>query len=188
MCFMRTFLDRFYAVTLYLAAVCLVIIAVLVGAQVIGRIFDTALKLFGYRPYGFLVASLAEIAGYLLAAASFLALAGTLKRGAHIRVTMLLGALSVRVRFLFELWALAAGSIFVAYMTWSVAQLVYDSIRFKEVSYGLLPIPLALPQAAMALGLLALLVALLDELLITWRSGRPSFRAGEDTFSAAEEI
>ncbi len=56
-----------------------------------------------------MIASLAEMAGYLLAATSFLALAATLKRGAHIRVTMLLGALPPRARFLFELWAFVGG-------------------------------------------------------------------------------
>jgi TRAP-type C4-dicarboxylate transport system permease small subunit len=184
---LRPILDRFYALTLWLAAACLVAIGILVGIQVIGRIADLLLKLTGRPPYGFMVASLAEMAGYLLAAASFLALAATLKQGAHIRVTMLLGALPPRARILFELWALSAGSAFVAYMTWSVARLVWDSIRFKEVSYGLLPIPLAIPQAAMALGLLALLVALLDELSIAWRSGRPSFRSAEDAFTGAKE-
>ena len=46
----------------------------------------------------FVILSLNEICGYLLAAASFLALAGTLKAGAHIRVTMVLAALSERAR------------------------------------------------------------------------------------------
>jgi TRAP-type C4-dicarboxylate transport system permease small subunit len=184
---MRSFLDRFYALTLWLAAACLLAIGVLVGIQVIGRIADLLLKLSGRPPYGFMVASLAEMAGYLLAATSFLALAATLKRGAHIRVTMLLEAMPPRPRFLFELWALVVGSAFAAFMTWSLARLVWDSIRFKEVSYGLLPIPLAIPQAAMAIGLLALLVALLDELAIIWRTGRPSFRTAEDTFTSAKE-
>lgn len=184
---MRLLLDRFYALTLWLAAACLVAIGVLVGVQVIGRIADLLLKLSGRPPYGFMIASLAEMAGYLLAATSFLALAATLKRGAHIRVTMLLGALPPRARFLFELWALVTGSAFVAFMTWSVARLVWDSIRFNEVSYGLLPIPLAIPQAAMAIGLLALLVALLDELAITWRTGRPSFSSAEDAATGMKE-
>src|SRR3990172_7789307 len=167
---MRLLLDRFYALTLWIAAACLVAIAALVGLQVAGRVADAALKLSGRPPYGFMVISLAEIAGYLLAAASFLALAGTLKRGAHIRVTILLGALPQRVRRLFELWALAAATGLVAFMAYSVGALTFDSIRFRDVSYGLLPIPLAIPQAAMALGLVALLVALLDELLLVWRS------------------
>jgi TRAP-type C4-dicarboxylate transport system permease small subunit len=184
---MRLLLERLYALTLWLAAACVVAIAALVGLQVGGRIFDLLLKLAGQPPYGFLVQSLAEIAGYLLAAATFLALAGTLKRGAHIRVTMLLGALPARARARFELWALAAGVALVGFMTWSVIRLAYDSLRFKEVSYGLIPVPLAIPQIVMAIGLAALLIALLDELLLTWRSGRPSFRAGEDALTGVKE-
>ena len=68
-----------------------------------------------------------------------------------------------------------------------MARLVWDSIRFNEVSYGLLPIPLAIPQAAMAIGLLALLVALFDELVIIWRTGRPSFRSAEDAATGMKE-
>ncbi|HEX5779422.1 MAG TPA: TRAP transporter small permease, partial [Xanthobacteraceae bacterium] len=77
---MRRLLDHLYELSLYAAATCLVLIATLVGAQVIGRAYDVLLILFGSRPYGFLVPSLAEFAGFLLGAASFLALAGTLKR------------------------------------------------------------------------------------------------------------
>jgi TRAP-type C4-dicarboxylate transport system permease small subunit len=177
---MRAFLDRLYALTLYLAAACLVLIAVLIGAQVLGRIYDALLKLVGYPPYGFLVASLAEIAGYLLAAASFLALAATLKRGAHIRVTILLGAVPERARHWLELWTLAAGTAFVAYVSFNLLHLVYDSYRFGEVSYGLIAVPLAIPQAVMAAGAIVLLIALMDEFVLTWRAGRPSFRTGED--------
>jgi TRAP-type C4-dicarboxylate transport system permease small subunit len=184
---MRSILERFYSFTLYLAAACLVLIGVLVGAQVLGRIADGLLKLFGYPPYGFLVASLAEIAGYLLAAASFLALGATLKRGAHIRVTILLGNVSERLRLWLELWVLAAGTVFVAYICWSLISLVYDSYHFKEVSYGLIPVPLAIPQGVMTAGAVALLIALVDELLITWRTGRPSFRSGEDVVLGTRE-
>jgi TRAP-type C4-dicarboxylate transport system permease small subunit len=184
---MRRSLERLYASALYLAAACLVLIALLVGAQVIGRIVDALLKAFGFPPYGFLVASLAEIAGYLLAAASFLALAATLKRGAHIRVTMLLGNITQGARFAFEVWALAAAVVFVAFISVNLAWLAYDSFRFNEVSYGLLPVPLAIPQAVMALGAATLLIALLDELQLTWRNGRPSFRGGEELVAPAQE-
>jgi hypothetical protein len=63
----------------------------------------------------------------------------------------------------------------------------FDSWRFNEVSYGIIPVPLAIPQAVMAFGALALLVALIDELVITVRDGRPSFRADEDIASGAKE-
>jgi hypothetical protein len=39
----------------------------------------------------------------------------------------------------------------------------------------------------MAFGALALLVALIDELVIAVRDGRPSFRADEDIASGAKE-
>jgi TRAP-type C4-dicarboxylate transport system permease small subunit len=184
---LRVVLDRLYNVALYVAAACLVLIAALVGAQVIGRLYDVLLMLFGHRPYGFLVPSLAELAGYLLAAASFLALAATLKRGAHIRVTILLASVSNGARRLLELWALAAGAVFVAFICWHLALFAYDSFRFKEVSYGIIPMPLWIPQAVMTVGALTLLVALLDELLITLRTGRPSFRSGEDVASGTKE-
>lgn len=185
---MRSILDRLYAITLRLSAACLVAIALLVGLQLVGRIADSVLKLAGCQPYGFMIASLAEIAGYLLAASSFLALASTLKRGAHIRVTMLLSTLKPPVRRLFELWALTAASVFAGFMAGSVALLAYDSIRFKEVSYGLLPIPLALPQAMIMVGLVVLLIALLDELIIVWKSGKPSFQSSEDAIVAGKEV
>jgi TRAP-type C4-dicarboxylate transport system permease small subunit len=184
---MRRFLDRLYTLALHLAAASLVLIAALVGAQVIGRIVDALLKLFGYPAYGFLVASLAEIAGYLLTAASFLALAATLKRGAHIRVTILLASVPERARYPLELWALAASAVFLAFVSFQLALLALDSFRFKEVSYGIIPMPLWMPQAVMALGAIVLLVALIDEFTVTWRRGRPSFRAGEDIVTGTKE-
>jgi len=184
---MRASLDRFYDFALYVAAACLVLIAALVGAQVLGRVFDLLLILLGNRPYGFLVPSLAELAGYLLAAASFLALAATLKRGAHIRVAILLGSVPQGARRWFELWALAASAVFVGFLCWHLVLFAYDSFRFNEVSYGIIPMPLWIPQAVMALGAFALLVAIVDELAITWRTGRPSFRTGEDSVTGAKE-
>ena len=91
---MRRFLDTLYRATLWLSALCLAAIALLVGAQLAGRILDGTLALLHLPRTDFVILSLDEICGYLLAAASFMALAGTLKAGVHIRVTMLLGALS----------------------------------------------------------------------------------------------
>lgn len=184
---MRAFLDRFYDAALYVAAACLVLIAALVGAQVVGRLYDLLRVLLGDRPYGFLVPSLAELSGYLLAAASFLALAATLKRGAHIRVTVLLTNVPERARFWLELWTLAAGAAFVAFVCWHLTMLSYDSFRFNEVSYGIIPMPLWVPQAVMALGAIALLIALADEFVTMLRGGRPSFRSGEDIATGTKE-
>jgi TRAP-type C4-dicarboxylate transport system permease small subunit len=184
---MRAALDRLYLVSGSLAALCLVAIAVMVGAQLIGRIADGLMRLAGLRPFGFIVEGLVEIAGYLLAISSLLALAPALRAGTHIRVSMLLSALGPRPRWLFELGAFAATFAFTAYMTWRMALLAVDSWRFNEVSHGLVPLPLVYPQAGMFVGLLIFTVALLDELAIVAVEGRPSFAAAEEAISLGNE-
>lgn len=184
---MRTFLDSLFQTTLWLSALCLVAIASMVGAQLAGRLVDIVLTLVGLPTTGFVILSLAEIAGYLLAAASFLALAGTLKAGAHIRVTMLLAMLSEKWRHKVELWAFGASAVFAGYMTWQLALFAFVSWQFNEVSTGVIRVPLVFPQAAMAVGALVLTIALIDEFLIVLRHGRPTFRATEDAITLGKE-
>ena len=183
----RQLLDGLYRVAMGLSALCLVAIAVLVGAQLAGRILDGALSLIGLPPYGFVILSLAEIAGFLLAAASFFALAGTLKAGAHIRVTMVLSWMSEPARRIVEIWAFAAAAAFSAYMTWHIASFAFVSWRFNEVSSGLVPVQLAYPQATMAVGMVVLTIALIDELMVVIRRGRPTFRTAEDALTLGKE-
>ncbi len=184
---MRRSLDRLYAVALWLSASCLCAIAGLVGLQLAGRIVDGLTRLFGFVPYGFVILSLAEISGYLLAAASFLALAATLKSGVHIRVTMGLGAFSDQVRRYVELWVFGSAALFCTYMVWQIGKFAWLSYRFNEVSTGVIRVPLALPQAVMALGMLILTIALIDELVVVWRRGRPTFRSAEDAITLGKE-
>jgi TRAP-type C4-dicarboxylate transport system permease small subunit len=184
---MRKFLDALYTSTLALSAACLVVILVLVGAQICGQIFDSMLKLLGFSPYGFLIPSLSELGGYLFGAASFLALGATLKRGAHIRVTMLLGAVRPGFRRILEFWALIAGFAIALYATWSLGQLAYFSWKFGDVSSGLFPIKYWIPQSAMTLGLATLCAALLDEFVLTWKKGTPSFVKAESAITQGQE-
>jgi TRAP-type C4-dicarboxylate transport system permease small subunit len=184
---MRKFLDTLFQTALWISALCLVMIASMVGLQLAGRLIDILLPLVGLPPVGLVILSLAEIAGYLLAAASFLALAGTLKAGAHIRVTMLLAVLSEKWRHKVELWAFGASAVFAGYMTWQLLLFAWVSWQFNEVSTGVIRVPLAIPQAAMALGALVLTIALVDEFLIVLQHGRPTFRASEDAITLGKE-
>ena len=184
---MRRLLDMLFRASLWLSALCLVLIAVMVGLQLAGRIVDGLLKIAGFAPYGFVILSLAEIAGYLLAASSFLALAATLKAGAHIRVTMLLAALGEDKRRFIELWAFGATAAFAMFMTWNIGRFAWVSFRFNEVSSGMIPVPLAIPQTAMTVGILILTIALIDEFFIILRRGRPSFRGSEDAITLGKE-
>lgn len=185
---MRAILDALYRIAGWLAALCLVAIVIMVVLQIIGRMVDGAMKLAGYPPYGFLVAGLAEIAGYLLAISSLLALAATLKAGGHIRVTVLLSSLGERARRIAEIVALSLASAFSIYMTWRIGLLAYDSWQFNELSYGLVPVQLAWPQAGMTVGVAVLSIALVDELILTLRSGRPSYREVEDAVALGREV
>ena len=184
---MRRALDTLYAAALWASALCLLAIGTLVGAQLAGRLLDGTLALLHLPRTDFVILSLAEICGYLLAAASFLALAGTLKSGNHIRVTMLLSLVGEGARRLLEIWAFGLAAAAAAYMTWQLATFAWVSFQFGDVSPGVIRVPLWIPQAGMALGAAILTVALADELVqVVWR-GRPTFRAAEDAVTLGKE-
>jgi TRAP-type C4-dicarboxylate transport system permease small subunit len=184
---MRLILDSLYRAALWASALCLCGIALTVGSQLGGRLLDGALALLHLPRTDFVILSLNEICGYLLAAASFLALAGTLKAGAHIRVTLVLGAFREQVRRYIEIWAFGFSAAASGYMAWQLCSFTWVSFRFHEISNGVIKVPLAYPQAAMALGALLLTVALIDELLIVVRRDRPTFRTAEDAISLGKE-
>jgi len=184
---MRRFLDQLYNVTLWLSALCLCAIALLVGLQLAGRLIDGALALVHLPRTDFVILSLAEICGYLLGCASFFALAGTLKAGAHIRVTMLLGALSEGSRRYAEIWAFGLAALASGYITYSLGNFAYVSFRFHEISNGVIRIAVGYPQAAMAFGALVLTIALVDELFEVATRGRPSFRNAEEAITLGKE-
>jgi TRAP-type C4-dicarboxylate transport system permease small subunit len=111
-------------------------------------------------------------AGYCMAAAGFLALAHTLKRGEHIRVTLVIERLRPRARRAAELWALTAGTLLAVLFAWFSARLVWQSLDFNDVSTASDATPLWIPQLAMAIGTSVLVVALVDELVRELRGVR----------------
>jgi TRAP-type C4-dicarboxylate transport system permease small subunit len=111
-------------------------------------------------------------AGYLMAASGFLALAHTLKRGEHIRVTLLLSHLKGGARRGMEIWSLAAATALAALFAFYSARLAWHSRAFNDISTGNDATPLWIPQLAMALGALILLVAFIDELTLELRGQR----------------
>ena len=164
----RTALDRLYMLCGLLAALSLAGIAVLILAQIAGRFF------------GLLVPSANEIAGFLMAASSFLALGYAFKAGSHIRVTLLLSRLPGRARRHADIVCLIAGSVLSGYFAWYTLALVRDSIRYNEVSDGLVPIPLAYPQVAMLAGIVVLTIAFIDELVSVVRGNVPCYDTASD--------
>jgi TRAP-type C4-dicarboxylate transport system permease small subunit len=111
-------------------------------------------------------------AGYCMAGAGFLALAYTLKKGEHIRVTLVLEHIGGRAHRALELWALFAATVLAALFAYYSIRLAYQSWDFHDISTSNDATPLWIPQSAMALGTLVLLIAVLDELVLEWRGAR----------------
>ena len=176
---MRRILDRLYAGALWLAALTFALIAVLVLLQIAGRLIDRAARLIDLPPPGLTIPSLAEFGAFLFAGAVFLGLAGTLQAGGHVRVKLLIQTLPEAAARWLGAAVCAAAAAIAGFATWSSALQALDSLQFNSVSYGVIPIPLAIPQGLMALGLALLCVALLDSMVTLVRGGVPAYRAAE---------
>ena len=160
---MRRFLDWLYLASGALGAVFIALIAVLMIAQSVLREFNVR------------TGAVNDVVAWSLAAASFFAMAHAFKHGDFVRVNLLLEKLPAGSRRALEISCLAIGTVSVAYLAFWANKFTYDSWAFNEVAQGLLPIPIWIPQASFALGSLLLLVAIIDELVIVLRGGRPTY-------------
>lgn len=148
---MRTLLDRVYSGSLFLAGVFLVGIFAMMIVESILRKFG------GYVP------GASELVGWFCAAAGFLALPATFKRGDMVRVGVLIDALPAALRKPMILVCLALALVFTGYMLWAVGTYLYAGWRSEEMTQGMLEIAVWIPQSSFFLGVLLLLVAILDE-------------------------
>ena len=131
------------------------------------------------RQFNFHVPGTDAYAGYLMAASGFLALAHTLKRGEHIRVTLLLGQLRGGWKKGFELWALGLASMLAVLYAFYSCKLAWQSHSFNDISTGSDATPLWLPQLAMAIGTRVLALAFVDELVLEMLGRRQERQSGE---------
>ncbi|MGI9336071.1 MAG: TRAP transporter small permease [Gammaproteobacteria bacterium] len=161
---MRAGLDRLYLWSGYIAAACLVSIALTIVAQILGRFVGVAVDS-------------TESAGFFLAGGTFFGLAHTFKQGEHIRVTLLTRLASGKLARIFDLWAIGFCAIGVAYLSFWAFDLVYDSYVFGDVSPGLLAMPFWIPRSTVAAGTLIFCVALIDEFVRVARGTIPSYVA-----------
>ncbi len=186
---LRRFLDKMYLFSGVASALCLVIICLIVVTQVGMRVTDNIVFFLTGDRFGLMVPSAAEFSGFFLAAASFLALAYTLRHGAHIRVNLFIRNARGRTRRAAEIFGLACGGAVSAFFAWHTALMVIDSYRFHEVSFGIVPVPLWAPQLAMLTGLVVLTIAFADDLAEVLRGREPSYLHQErQEASLAEDI
>ena len=151
---MRRLLEGIYSGAAVLAALCMVLLLLAVLVSIVSR------------QLGFQAPGIDAYAGYLMAGAGFLALAHTLKRGEHIRVTLVLNLLRGRWKKGAELWALSAATLLALLFAFYSCKLAWQSHVFNDISTGNDATPLWLPQIAMALGTVVLAIAFVDELVL----------------------
>ncbi|MCB1399535.1 MAG: TRAP transporter small permease [Rhodobacteraceae bacterium] len=166
---MRRLLDLVYMLSGALAALSILAICLLVSAQVALNI----LARLGGPSLSWTIPSYADFAGYLLAAASFLALAPTFRHGTHIRVNLVVSRLGAGQGWMLELFALCVAGAAMAYATWYAGALMLESLHYGDKSTGMIAVPIWIPQVVMVAGLALLSVAIFDRLVESLRAHRP---------------
>lgn len=164
---MRIFLNRIYDSAAALAALFMCLMLIMVLLSIVGREFHFHLR--GTDAY----------AGYCMAASGFLALAHTLKRGEHIRVTVLISRFSGTWLKGIELWALGMATFLACLMAYYSIRLSWQSYTFHDISTSNDATPLWIPQIAMAVGTLVLAIAFIDELVLEWLGKRIALSSDE---------
>jgi len=112
---LRRALDALYGAAGVLAALFMVGTLAMVLAGIVSRLT------------GWFVPGTDAYAGYCMAAAGFLALAHTFRRGEHIRVTLVLEHLGATGRHRLELWSLAIGTALAVAFAFYSTRLAYQS-------------------------------------------------------------
>ena len=149
----RRFLDFLYTASGIAAALCLIAILTLIVVQMLARWTG---EVFPGAP---------DYAGYAMAAASFLAFANALNRGAHIRVSIVLNAVGPGLRRLINIWCFAIGAATAWYFVWFCYRFVYFSWKFNDISQGQDRTELWIPQSVMLFGAVVFAIALTDHLV-----------------------
>ena len=157
---MRRFLDWLYDAAAWLAALAMIGVLLMVLISIVSR------------QLGFNVPGTDAYAGYSMAAAGFLALAHTLKKNEHIRVTLLLGRLKGRALRALQMWSLSAAVLLAALFAYYSVRLAWQSHALNDISTGNDATPLWIPQITMAVGTVVLLIAFIDEWLLHLRGGQ----------------
>lgn len=160
---LRRILDQLYLIGGGLGALMIVLICALMIWQSIAREFGVS------------TGAVNDIVSWLCAAAGFFTMAHAFKHGDFVRVTLLLEAVSPKVRRVLEIVSLGIAVVAVAYLAWWACRFTFESWQFHELAQGLLPIPIWIPQSSFAAGSLLLLIAVIDEFVLVVRGGIPTY-------------
>ncbi len=163
----RTLLESLYKLSGYLAGFFLLAIALTIVAQVVGRFVGVTIDA-------------TELAGFCLAASTFLGLAFALRAGSHIRINLLIRHARGPLKTAVELWCSGVGAVASGYFAYQTVLMVWQSYTFNAISPGLIAAPFWVPQSGMALGLVILTVAFVDEFVHIARGEAPGYEQPDE--------
>lgn len=164
---MRKLLEALYAAAGWLAGLAMIGILVMVLLTILSRLI------------GFSAPGTDAYAGYAMAGAGFMALASTFKKGEHIRVTLLLGALKGSALKVMEVIALGIATLLAGFLAFYSVRLTWQSWDINDISVGIDATPMWIPQIFMALGTIIFFIALFDDLVLELRGKRQN-KVNED--------
>lgn len=159
----RKFLGFLYDAAGYLAAFFVFGIFAVMIAQ-------TVMREAGMRTSG-----ADDLTKWFSAAAAFLAMAHTFKRGDFVRVTLLLEHVGAGARRALEIASLAVGGLFCGYLAFWATRSTYESLLYRDMSDGVIAVPLWIPQISFVVGTVLLAVAVVEQLVVVVRGAKPDY-------------
>jgi TRAP-type C4-dicarboxylate transport system permease small subunit len=124
-----------------------------------------------------------------MAGSAFLGLAVTWRAGAHVRMELIVARVPGAPGRALQALALAVTLAACLYFTVYGARFVRESYSMNDVSQGLLPIPLWIPQLGMIAGLVLMSLAVAESLLDALRGrARAPAAQGSAVERAASEL
>ena len=160
---MRRTLDRLFDGAAALAAITVAAIFVLMIGASLGRLFE-------WR-----VGWVNDVVSWLCAAAAFMGMAHAFKNGDFVRVTLLLERLSPALKRGFEIASLLLATLAIGYLAWWAARYTLESWQFNDIANNMVAIPMWIPQLSFVIGATLFLLAVVDELVIVLRGGKPTY-------------
>jgi TRAP-type C4-dicarboxylate transport system permease small subunit len=146
-------LHWLYRASGLLSAASLILICVMIVAQIVARNMGSTVR------------DAEEFAAWSMAAAGFFGLPYALYCGSHIRVSVVSRFVPEALHHTMEVIASVIGVLLAAYLAWYCTAFVLESYQFKEVSQGLVPVPMWIPQMPMVFGSILLAAAFAERLV-----------------------
>ncbi|MBV7396421.1 TRAP transporter small permease subunit [Mameliella sediminis] len=166
-------LDRISRLTAILSVLLVFGIAVLIIAEVVSRwAFNHSLS-FAW-----------EYSAYFFAVAVFCGAAYTLRTGGHVRVALLRGLLGPRGQHWMEIFATLIGVGITLFAANAMVAFAWRSFQRGSVSPTVDATPLAIPQGAIAFGLVLLALQMIARLLRLFLNEPPEDEDALESFGA----